>query len=310
MILLRSALLDNFTPKFLEGIPEYNVFQRVLEEQTRVNDQGDRVPKDKGDISANSVQNPFDATVTYRYKRGHHHGHVLNAAEAVDDKGNGIIINATVAPNTTSDSDMAKAYVEQLPENGPEQILTADGAYNSDELEELASRKNVKVQTTSLTGKETNDIFADFTLNEEGTEIISCPEGNEPTSCKYNANSGNITATMPGNCCANCPHRNECKAKVNQKKQRSTVRVTGKMVARATQARTFSTEEGKKNACRRNGVEGIMSVMRRKYDIDHIPVFGLERLKNWIWTTLLSYNLVKYQKYMVVFKKQTLVTVG
>lgn len=54
----------------------------------------------------------------------------------------------------------------------------------------------------------------------------------------------------------------------------------------------------------RNGVEGIMSVMRRKYDIDHIPVFDLERLKSWIWTTLLSYDLVKYQKYKVSLEKQ------
>lgn len=74
------------------------------------------------------------------------------------------------------------------------------------------------------------------------------------------------------------------------------------MVSRARQARHFTTE-GKKNANRRNGVEGIMSVMRRKYGIDHIPVFGLERIKSWIWTTLLSYNLVKYQKHKLATKK-------
>lgn len=55
-------------------------------------------------------------------------------------------------------------------------------------------------------------------------------------------------------------------------------------------------------------MEGIMSVMRRKYDIDHIPVFGLERLKLWVWTTLLSYNLVKYQKYQLTTAKKALAT--
>ncbi len=49
-----------------------------------------------------------------------------------------------------------------------------------------------------------------------------------------------------------------------------------------------------------------MSVMRRKYGIEHIPVFGLERIKSWIWTTLLSYNLVKYQKYKLTLKKQVM----
>ena len=71
------------------------MFRRVLEEQTQLSDAGSRIPRDKKDISADSVQNPFDATMTYRYKRGHHHGYVLNVAEVCDDNGNGIIIHAT-----------------------------------------------------------------------------------------------------------------------------------------------------------------------------------------------------------------------
>ena len=303
MELLQEALSENFTQKFLSDIPEYQVFQRVLEEQTQMDGNGNRIPKDKKDISADSVQNPFDTTVTYRYKRGQHHGHVLNVAEVCNDDGNGIIIHAVVEPNTQSDSRMAEEYMEQLPDDGPNQIFIADGAYNSDSLEETAAKKNVEIQTTSLTGKAPEDIAADFILNEEKTEVLSCPAGNVPTGCKYNPNTGCITATIPDNRCASCPHKEECKAKVNNKKNKSTVRITGKTVSRAKQARHFTTGEGKKNACRRNGVEGIMSVMRRKYDLDQIPVFGLERLKNWIWTTLLSYNLVKYQKYLVSLAK-------
>lgn len=306
MVLLQSVLQEHFGAKLLETIPEYKVFQRVLDEQTMLNEQGERIPKDKGNISPNSVQNPFDETVTYRYKRGQHHGHVLNTAEAVDDSGNGIIVHAALEKNTTADNTMAEKYMETLPDNGPKQVFTADGAYNSDALNELAARKNVTIHTTALTGKETNEVFADFVLNEEKTAILQCPAGKVPTSCQYNENKEEIKAKMPDNCCADCPHRDQCKAKVNNKKQRSTVSVTSKMVARARQARSFSTEEGKKNARRRNGVEGIMSVMRRKYDVDHIPVFGIDRLKLWIWTTLLSYNLVKYQKYQMALAKQAL----
>lgn len=303
MSLLREALSENFTQKFLSGIPEYQVFQRVFEEQTQLDGNGNHIPKDKKDISPDSVQNPFDATVTYRYKRGHHHGHVLNVAEVCDDGGNGIIVHAAVEPNTQSDSRMAEEYVGQLPDDGVKKLFIADGAYNSDSLRAAAETKNVEIQTTSLTGKAPEDIVADFILNKEETEVLSCPAGNVPASCRYNPNKGYITATMPDNCCASCPHKNECKAKINDKKNRSTVQASGKAVARAKQARHFSTEEGKKNACRRNGVEGIMSVMRRKYGLDHIPVFGLDRLKSWIWTTLLSYNLVKYQKYQASLAK-------
>lgn len=306
MLLLEEALLKNFTSAFLDGIPEYQIFQRVLKEQTQMDENGRRIPRDKKDISADSVQNPFDETVTYRYKRGPHHGFVLNVAEAVDGTGNGILVHAVIEPNTESDSRMAEEYVKQLPDDGPEQILVADGAYNSDTLEALAKDKNVKIHTTALTGKTPEDIVADFVLNDDKTEILSCPAGKEPVSCKYNPRSGYLTAEMPENCRAACPHREKCKAKINEKKQKSSVRVTGKMVSRAKQARNFATESGKVNARCRNGVEGVMSVLRRKYDVDHIPVFGLGRIKTWIWTALLAYNLAKYQKYILLRKRFSL----
>jgi hypothetical protein len=41
-----------------------------------------------------------------------------------------------------------------------------------------------------------------------------------------------------------------------------------------------------------------MSVLRRKYHLDEIPVFGLIRSSLWVWSSLLSYNLVKLQKYL------------
>ena len=308
MVLLQEALSENFTQKVLSDIPEYQVFQRVLKEQTQPGGDGSLIPKNKKEISADSIQNPFDATMTYRYKRGQHHGHVLNMAEACDDSGNGIIIHASLEPNTQSDCQLAEEYISGLPEEGPKQRLITDGAYHSAALEEMAAGKNVELQTTSLTGKTPEDIIADYVLNEEKTEVLSCPVGNTPTSCEYNPNTGYITATMPGNCCASCPHRDECKVKVNNKKSKSTVKVTGKMVTRAKHARNFQSEEGKETANIRNGVEGIMSVMRRKYDLDHIPVFGLDRLKTWVWTSLLSYNLVKYKKYRLALEKEVAAT--
>ena len=68
-------------------------------------------------------------------------------------------------------------------------------------------------------------------------------------------------------------------------------------------ARGLSTDEARRLANTRNGAEGIMSVMRRKYHIDSIPVFGIERSTTWIWSSILSYNLAKYGRYMSL-KKQ------
>ena len=302
MLTLKERMEENLSQEILSGIPEYTVFQRVLEEQTILDSAGKRIPRDAKDISPNSIQNPFDTTMTYRYKRGQHHGFVMNVAEVVDDAGNGIVIHATVEPNMASDSGMAEQYIAEQPENGPKQHLTADGAYSGDKLDEMAKEKGIEIRNTSLTGSQPYDIDADFVLDESGTKILRCPIGKIPESCKCNLRTGMITARMPGNCCKSCPHRDECNTRFNKKHTVSRVVLSKKMVTRSQQARSFSTEEGKANARRRNGVEGIMSVMRRKYNIDHLPAFGLDRIKIWIWTTLLSYNLVKYQKYLAFQK--------
>ena len=304
MVLLYDNLHLNFMPQFIASVPELAVFDRVYGEQVIQDEHGARIPRDKHDISANSVQNPFDETVTYRNKRGPHHGSVLNVAEAHDGNGNGVVIHAELAQNTTSDNDLERKFLEQLPDNGPSIELQTDGGYGSSELEELEKAKNVTRKSTSLTGKKPDPVFADFTIDEDGREILSCPKGHVPTTCKYNENTGMITAIMPDNCCAGCPFRDKCKAKVNNKKSKSTVRVKTDTVKRAKHANALETTEYKKAANDRNASEGIMSVLRRKYDIDHIPVFGLECASTWIWCSLLSYNVVKYQRYQQWLEKQ------
>ena len=300
---LQGALVANFSRELLEGIPEYKVFLRVQEEQTVLGTDGIRRPKDKKDISPDSVQNPFDTTVTYRNKRGHHHGSVLNVAEVHDGEGNGIVIDADVSPNTTSDISMEKRFIEKQPDGGPSVLLETDGAYDSAELEELAKEKNVELAATSLTGKLPDDIFADFELSGDKKAVVKCPEGNVPVSSRYNEKNAYITASMPDNCCASCPNKDRCKARINDKKNKSTVKVYVSNVRRAKKVRKLETDKMKKIARQRNGVEGIMSVLRRKYKLDDIPVFGIDASALWVWTSLLSYNLVKYQKYTATQKQ-------
>ena len=57
--------------------------------------------------------------------------------------------------------------------------------------------------------------------------------------------------------------------------------VSEKMVARAAYLQKMSSEEYRRIAKIRNGVEGIPSVLRRTYNVDHIPVRGYLRSKIW-----------------------------
>ena len=46
-----------------------------------------------------------------------------------------------------------------------------------------------------------------------------------------------------------------------------------------------------------NGVEGIPSVLRRRYDIDNIPAFGLPRLKMWFSLKIGAVNVKRVLAY-------------
>ncbi|MEG2060189.1 MAG: hypothetical protein RRZ33_10230, partial [Lachnospiraceae bacterium] len=46
-------------------------------------------------------------------------------------------------------------------------------------------------------------------------------------------------------------------------------------------------------ARKRNAVEGIMSVLRRRYHIDDIPVFGYLRSRQFFWLKIGTYNFAK-----------------
>ena len=67
--------------------------QRAIDEQTKNDDKGNRIPKAKEDgMTPDILQNPSDPDATYRSKAGKHHkGYSANLVEAVDEKGSVIV---------------------------------------------------------------------------------------------------------------------------------------------------------------------------------------------------------------------------
>ena len=73
--------------------------------------------------------------------------------------------------NIHSDSQFLKEYLEQMEKQEETVTVVTDGAYSGTENTALANEKNVNLITTSLTGRETADIMAEFEFNEEGTNL-------------------------------------------------------------------------------------------------------------------------------------------
>lgn len=273
---------------------EYQLLFRVLNEQTDSDGTGNRVAKDKKDISSDSLQNPSDPDATYRKKAGKDHkGYVTNIVEEVGEEGS-LIAGIQTEKNTYSDSQFLKDYAAGKSDDEKETMI-ADGAYGGAENQALAESKNIDLVTTCLTGKETDKLFADFTFNEEGTQVQSCPQGYIPIKTTYYPKTGMCRVLFKKECCANCPNREICRAKEQRKSY--AVHVSANMARRAAYLKKLSTEEYKNLTRQRNAIEGIPSVFRRKYRIDEIPVFGLIRTRTFLILKAIAYNFNKIRSY-------------
>lgn len=307
----RSSELDNGLDKLLKdadqllknssygfsGITEYDLFVRVLSEQTVVDDDGIRRLRTKGDaiLGSSIMQSPTDPDATYREKAGKkHRGYVANIEESVSENGS-VVTDYQFEQNTKSDSAMFKEHLDDIGPQEQEVTIVADGAYSGTENQEKAAENNIKLVTTDLSGKDVPEIIGEFELNEEGTQVLKCPAGHTPKSTSYIRQTGICTASFPRSCCENCPHRGECRAKIY--KRVAKVRVSGKAVARAVLQAEMETDLYKDYGRFRNGVETIPSILRNVFHADRMSVSGLIRNKFFFGSKVAALNFRKLYRY-------------
>ena len=272
------ALKEALEETELTDKEEYKLLCRVIEDQTETDENGKRVVKDKRDISPTSLQNPSDPDATFRRKAGKDHtGYVGNVVETVCENGLGIITTMDFEPNTHSDSQFLKDYLAQRPEDAAPETLVTDGAYGGQENVNLAKEKGVELVTTGLSGKDPDVIMGEFELSEDGTRVLRCPMGHAPEKCTYKERDSMCRANFLRCHCEKCPYRARCH--VREQKNSFVVYVSSKTIDRANMLKQLSTEKYRKLARLRNGVECRPSLLRRRMDIDRMPVLGYYRTK-------------------------------
>lgn len=291
-----------------EESSNYILFKRVLSEQTILNDDGSyRLrTKEDGGMTGRILQNPSDPDATFRDKAGkQNRGYVANVVESVGDSGS-IVTNYDFAPNIHSDSEFSKETIEKLGKQAEKVTLVSDGAFGGTDNIKLAAQNNIDLVTTNLTGKAVSDIYADFEFSDDGKSVIKCPCGYAPKTCTYNSRTEQCSITLDSKQCKNCPFKDKCKPHIGKSVARKTISIKGK--ARAIQQRYRESEEFSKLSKFRNGVETIPSYLRRAHGIDHMPVRGLIRCKQWFGFSIGGSNIKKFCKYMQGLEKCTPIT--
>ena len=275
-----------------EHVMEYELFIRCISEQTIIENSKRRLlTKEDGIMNATALQNPSDPEATFRKKANkEYRGYVANLEEAVGENGS-VITDYQYEQNTYSDSQFLKDRLVEIKKADETIALVADGAYSGMENQSLAAEKNINLITTSLTGRDTADIMAEFIFNEEGTKVLCCPAGHEPKSCTYMKPSGQCHVSFHREVCANCPYQNQCMPKVFKRVSKI---ITSKAASeRVKTKRTMQSEDFKNYARLRNGVETVPSNLRMNYHLEKLPR-GKQRGKFFFGCKVAALNFKKF----------------
>ena len=290
--LLKDAdALQKTCAGMFEDITEYQLLIRCLSEQTVTEDGKRRLKKKEEGMGSGLMQSPSDPEATYREKaRKGHRGYSANVEESVGENGS-CVTDYQFEQNNKSDSAFLKDKLNKMEKQDEQVTVVTDGAYAGEENRRLAEEKNVTLITTDLPGKDVSSILSGFELNEEETRVLRCPMGHTPRSSSYIRQTGTCTASFDRNCCASCPHKDECNAKVY--KRVAKIRVTGKQIRRAQLQERMNSSEYKLYARLRNGVETIPSILKNVYNVNRMTVRGRIRCKFFFGSKISALNFKK-----------------
>ena len=195
-----------------------NLGNRILSEQTVINEEGELEIKNSKDIKANSVQSVHDLEATYRKKgKKESRGYVENVTET-SNKGNNfqIITDVSLAKNTVDDGAHLESRMEDLEEDTKVTEMAVDGGYYRNGL--IEKNEDVDFIFTGIPGKNMNtDTFKTTDFKIENNEIKECPTGKNPIDQKYEESTKTITAHFDYNDCKHCEKAPRCLTRIGKK---------------------------------------------------------------------------------------------
>jgi hypothetical protein len=289
--------LLKMTPEAHREAEAYRILQRHLEDQTEEID-GKYTIRDRKKISPSSLHSPFDPDATYRRKGGKKYlgyvGNIVETVERKDETTRAIITDFDYQRNIYSDIQFCKDVLEKMGTQEQNVQLVVDGAYFSRENAETAAAQNIELVAGSMLGTPADPLFADFEVDTETNLITKCPMGHIPCTSQMHCNDSTrmndrrYYITFETAVCENCPHKGTCH--VDFKKTKAGVSISETAIKRAKYAKKMSTDEYNRLIRFRAGVEGVPSVLRRKYKIDKIPDRGYLRTKLWFTVKIGAMN--------------------
>ena len=268
----------------------YRILKRVFAEHFRQGDEGTQ-PKEGRDLSAGSLQSPDDPEASYRKKRGEGYvGYVANITETSDGENDfQLILKVQVGPNTTDDAKMLAEIVPELKKEYGLELMDADGAYGSPEVDKVMAQEKVKLRQTALRGRKPG---------KDNFELSSCDLEVDPEDRKLLRVTTPEGAAMqvepgrkPGRYILRYPQAPEASTA-----SRKPVYISQRQLEVALRRqRCARPEPDGKNP--RAAVEATIGAIKRPFGNDKLPVRGKFRMASMIIGAAAMVNLRRIQRF-------------
>ena len=286
----------------------FKLLERMISEQTECID-GKLVLKNKRQIRSDSMQTPYEPEATYRYKAGSgYHGYAGFIVDLFNSKGDGIIVDRRLEPNIHSD----QAFMRELQEDhdsildlaeGESAFVSTDAGFFSVDLNNRSKQLHWDMFCAGVHGTAPSSIFADFRYSDDKSTIVECPAGHRDFKVtKTDENTYRLR--FKDKKCEYCTNKDECGAVTTgktDKKGSSYVTVSDAKISAALCVQMRQGEAGPEVVeylNKRNAIEGINSVLRRKYNIDNRHTAGIEFARYSFYGSITCYNIKKYFSYI------------
>jgi hypothetical protein len=163
---------------------EIQILSRIFDEQYQIEKEV-VTPRSKHEISAKSVQSPYDADCHYRKKDDQQvKGYSINATETCDtDKSLNLVTNVLVEPASAADCDFLQSATEATQEIICKKIETinADGAYHSIDNQNYCKEKQIDLILGGIQG---NLPRYELVLDENKELIVTDLKTNLTVPCR------------------------------------------------------------------------------------------------------------------------------
>jgi len=312
------CLTDIFSDdEAVKNLHSYKHLKRLFNEQCEVvRENGSEGECDKvilkKEVSSTSLQNPSDPDATYGRKGK---GYKVQISETCDrDNEVQVITHVEVQGAHESDQNSSTPIIEDLEDKGRKpDTLYEDAGYGSGENIIEAKERGVKLITPIEAGakpKEGSLTLTDFTITEDGTQVIQCPEGKMPFRHRKGKDPHRVNALFKKEVCNTCKGLSRCP--VSQHKRHNKLSFTRKDLVVARRRVEQETLEFKEEYKIRSGIEATNSELKRKHVMDKVWTRGKERVTFAVFMKVTACNIKRFMRQRVksLPKPQAGVTIG